>query len=99
MKGKEKKDMKRLWRATEKRTVYPDHWYYEDEITKVAKPIRGKSMRHLLAGTNYAKLESDSKGRYWFFSGRPKFNPSRLYYIEYVHKVDDLDFLYIRRAD
>ena len=63
MRGRVKKVMKRLWRATEKRTVYPDHWYYEDEITKVAKPIRGKSMRHLLAGTNYAKLESDSKGR------------------------------------
>lgn len=98
MRGRTKKSLNRLWRATEERTVYPDHWHYEDEIAKTAKPIRGKSMRHLLAGANYARLESDFDSRYWFFK-RPKFNPNRLYYIELIHKVDDLDFLYIRRAD
>lgn len=99
MRGRTKKALNRLWRATEERTVYPDHWHYEDEIAKSAKPIRGKSMRHLLAGTNYAKLESDSACRYWFFSGRPRFNTSHRYYIELVHKVDDYAFMYIRRAD
>lgn len=98
MKGRFNKNLNRLWAATEERRVYPAHWEQEDEVLKAAKPISGKSMRQLLAGSNYSSLEAEDGSRCWYFAERPKFAASERYYIELVHELDKPDYLFVRRA-
>lgn len=43
MKGRIKKQMNRLWEATEEVRIFPGHWDAKDEVLKPAKPINGKA--------------------------------------------------------
>lgn len=98
MKGSIKKQINRLWRATEERRVFPAHWEWEDEVIKPAKPIRGKLLQCLLAGENYKRLEAEDGSRCWLFAERPKFRANELYYIQLIHENDKPDFMVILRA-